>query len=61
MHIKTPPQNRKPMALFEASTREFDLDSTPQGSKCRTEGVGNEDGKLLCIFIPPANEVQGGI
>nr|XP_022340197.1 uncharacterized protein LOC111134927 isoform X2 [Crassostrea virginica] len=43
MHIKTPPQNRKPMALFEASTREFDLDSTPQGSKCRTEGVGNED------------------
>lgn len=44
MHIKTPPQNRKPMALIETSTREFEPDRSLQASKCRTEGVGNEDG-----------------
>lgn len=44
MHIKTPPQNRKPMALIETSIREFEPDRSLQASKCRTEGVGNEDG-----------------
>lgn len=44
MHIKTPPQNRKPMALIETSVREFEPDRSLQASKCRTEGVGNEDG-----------------
>ncbi|XP_061162551.1 centrosomal protein of 192 kDa-like [Saccostrea echinata] len=42
MKIKTPPQNRKPMALIEASG-EYESERSPQATKCRTEGVGNED------------------
>lgn len=43
MKIKTPPQNRKPMALIETE-REYESESSPHASKCRTAGVGNEDG-----------------
>ncbi|XP_056016469.1 centrosomal protein of 192 kDa-like isoform X4 [Ostrea edulis] len=42
MKIKTPPQNRKPMALIETE-REYESESSPHASKCRTAGVGNED------------------